>query len=106
MNIARAVAYLIAGASLTATAQAPVKPPLPVPEMTTPYRSAFAGYRTYIEPDPVPWRRANDDAAAIGGPLGQMAKDVVPSAVARPGAATAAPAKPNAVAPGPAKVSR
>lgn len=106
MNISRAVACLIAGTSLTALAQAPLKSAPPLLEVPTPYRSAFADYRSYMDAELIPWRRANDLAATIGGPLGQMAKDVVPSAVAKPGAATAAPVKPEATDMGPARGSR
>ena len=56
------------------------------------YQSAFTGYRAYVDVEPIPWKRANDDAAAVGGPMGQMARDTDPSAAARPGALTAPPA--------------
>lgn len=96
MNISRLAACLIAGTTLTVLAQTPV-PPMPSAAPTPlQYRSAFEGYRPYVDADPIPWKRANDEAAAVGGPLGQMAKDGVPTAKARPGTATAVPAKPAA----------
>ena len=35
------------------------------------YRSVFADYRRWHDPEPISWRGANDVAAAIGGPMGQ-----------------------------------
>ena len=46
----------------------PADPRASVP--STPYRSAFEGYRNLEEAKPIPWRDANDDAARIGGHIG------------------------------------
>jgi hypothetical protein len=35
------------------------------------YRSVFADYLRWRDPAPMSWRGANDEAAAIGGPMGQ-----------------------------------
>ena len=34
--------------------------------------SVLEGYRRYEESPPIEWRRANEDAAALGGHVGQM----------------------------------
>jgi hypothetical protein len=85
------LACVIAGLSTTALAQAPGAPVTPGTRLPLQYQSAFAGYRAYVDVEPIPWKRANDDAAAVGGPMGQMARDTNPAAAARPGAATGAP---------------
>ena len=91
------LACLIAGLSTAVVAQTPTAP-LPL-SIRTPlqYKSAFADYRAYVDVEPIPWRRANDDAATVGGPMGQMARDTNPGATARPGATTTAPANAGAI---------
>ena len=37
-----------------------------------PYRSAFADYRAWREPEPANWRAANEDAGALGGHMGHV----------------------------------
>lgn len=34
------------------------------------YQSVFAGYRGFAEATPIPWRRANERAARVGGHVG------------------------------------
>ena len=94
MKFSRLLACAIAGMSLGALAQAPAAYAPPSMPMKLQYRSAFAEYRFYAEVEPIAWKRANDDAAAVGGPLGQMARDTVPGAVAKPGAVPAMSTKP------------
>jgi hypothetical protein len=36
------------------------------------YQSAFGDYRPWREPGSVQWRRANDEAGALGGHVGQL----------------------------------
>src|SRR4030095_14180154 len=36
------------------------------------YRSAFADYRAWREPEPINWRNANDEAGAVGGHMGHV----------------------------------
>lgn len=88
------LACAIAGLSTAVLAQTPAAPAPPSTRLSLQYQSAFAGYRAYVDVEPIPWKRANDDAAAIGGPMGQMARDTNPAAVARPGAATGATSNP------------
>jgi len=38
----------------------------------SPYRSAFADYRGWREPEPANWRAANETAAALGGHMGHV----------------------------------
>ncbi len=81
---------------MAALAQAPAAA---APASTRPalqYQSAFAGFRAYVDIEPIAWKKANDEAAAIGGPLGQMARDAHPGAVARPGATSQGQANPGA----------
>jgi hypothetical protein len=60
----------------------------PVPQ----YRSAFADYRAWREPELVKWRSANDEAGAAGGHMGHVRDQA--SERATPGAAAAPAAKP------------
>ena len=55
-----ALAITVAGvaAAQTAPQPNPADPELRVPPPE--YRSAFAGYRPYAEPELAPWRAAND----------------------------------------------
>ena len=59
------------------------------------YRSAFADYRAWREPELTKWRSANDEAGALGGHVGQIRGHVRghASGMAMPGS-PAAPAKP------------
>jgi len=56
----------------------------PVPQ----YRSAFADYRAWREPELIDWRSANDQAGAVGGHMGhvrgQASERATPGAVASP----------------------
>lgn len=105
MKFNRLLAFAIAVTPVGALAQAPVAA---VPSGTPPklvYASAFANYRPYAEVDSINWKQANNDAAAVGGPMGQMARDTVPGAVAKPGAVPAMSSKP-ATSPVPATPAR
>jgi hypothetical protein len=55
-----ALAIGIAGAAVAQEAQRPDPrdPKAPVPAV--PYRSAFEGYRPYVEPPLAPWREGNE----------------------------------------------
>lgn len=86
MKNARIPAFALAGWSLVAVAQSPVPQISPSTPIKLNYQSAFADYRSYADLDSIPWKRANDDAAAVGGPMGQMARDAGPGAIARPSA--------------------
>jgi hypothetical protein len=88
------LACVIAGLSTAVLAQAPVAPVAPGTRLPLQYQSAFAGYRAYVDIEPIPWKRANEDAAAVGGPMGQMARDTNPAAAARPDTATGTPSNP------------
>ena len=94
MKFSRFLVFAIAGTSLGALAQAPVAYAPPSTPLKMQYQSAFADYRPYAEVEAISWKQANDDAAAVGGPLGQMARDTVPGAVAKPGAVPAMSTKP------------
>jgi len=65
------IRFLILGASLAtlpAWAQptaAPVAPPIQ-------YRSAFADYRAWREPEPMDWGTANRAVGALGGHMGHV----------------------------------
>lgn len=63
-------AWLLAAASAASAEAPPARrdPTLaaaPVPPLT--YKSPFAGFRALGEDKPIPWRQANDTAAAVGG---------------------------------------
>ena len=92
------IRVLVLGASLTALpawaqpAAAPVAAP-------SEYRSAFADYRAWREPEPMDWRAANRAVGALGGHMGhvrghgQDATPVSPPAGAAPGTAPVPTAK-------------
>lgn len=88
--------WAVALVALPALAQAPaissdpadVKTLSPAPE----YRSAFAGYRAWREPEPMNWRSANDEAGALGGHMAYVRGHASKSAM--PGAAATPPTKP------------
>ncbi|TAK88073.1 MAG: hypothetical protein EPO20_01160 [Betaproteobacteria bacterium] len=65
-----ALAMIVAGAAAAQNApQAnPRDPKAPVPPLE--YRSAFADYRPYKEPEVAPWRDANEEVGRVGGHLG------------------------------------
>jgi hypothetical protein len=83
----------------TATAQTvptPASAPPAAKAEPLTYRSAFADYRPWQEPEPLAWRAANASAAALGGHLGHVrgsvermqAMPVAPAPqAAKPGAA-------------------
>ena len=52
------------------------------------YRSAFADYRAWREPELIDWRSANDEAGAVGGHMGhvrgQASERATPGAPASP----------------------
>ena len=48
----------------------PADPTVAVPEAK--YESAFDGYRRHDDAKPRAWREANDEAATLGGHMGQM----------------------------------
>jgi hypothetical protein len=81
-----ALAIPVAGlaAAQTAPQPNPADPEVRVPPLE--YRSAFAGYRRYAEPELAPWRAANDEVGRIGGHVGMQ----------RPGAAGKSAPKPPA----------
>lgn len=37
-----------------------------------PYQSAFADYRAWSDPQPMNWRKANDEAGEMGGHMGHL----------------------------------
>jgi hypothetical protein len=66
-----AVPCLIAGC----TAAQPERRPLPAdPRAKVPiveFRSAFEGYRPFVDPEPYDWRKANEEVGATGGHAGR-----------------------------------
>jgi hypothetical protein len=88
------IRFIVLGASLAvlpAWAQ-----PVAAPSQ---YRSAFADYRAWREPEPMDWRAANRAVGALGGHMGhvrghgQDATPVSPPAGAAPGPAPVPAAK-------------
>jgi hypothetical protein len=59
------------------------------------YRSAFEGYRPYVEEPLAPWREVNDTVGRVGGHVGVIRADEssTPPAPATPGVAPAPAAK-------------
>jgi hypothetical protein len=63
----RILAVGLALTALPATAQ-----PGASQAAATPFRSAFAGYQAWREPEPLDWRNANRTAGDLGGHMGQV----------------------------------
>ena len=59
------------------------------------YRSAFEGYRPYVEEPPAPWREVNDTVGRVGGHVGVLRADEssAPTPPVTPGAPPAPAAK-------------
>jgi hypothetical protein len=63
-------ALLLAGAASAQSADRPnpANPQASVPPVE--YRSAFEGYRSFVEEDLRDWRKSNDEVGAAGGHVG------------------------------------
>jgi hypothetical protein len=87
-----ALATAVAGAAVAQDAARPdpKDPSAAVPAFT--YRSAFEGYRPFVEQGLQDWRKTNEEVAAVSGHKGPMAGQNEP---VRP------PAKPSTPAPTP-----
>jgi hypothetical protein len=83
------IATALALPATVAVAQAPAQSELdPTAATRPPYRSAFDGYRPYVEEPVAPWREVNDTVGRVGGHVGVLrAEDVrVPPQPAAPAA--------------------
>ena len=82
--------------ALPALAQSPSVSAVPadakVISSTPQYRSAFADYRAWREPEPMNWRTANDEAGVLGGHMSQVRGHA--GGMATPGAPAAPTVKP------------
>jgi hypothetical protein len=65
------IRFLILGASLLAL-PAWAQPTATPVEAPIQYRSVFADYRAWREPEPIDWRAANRAAGALGGHMGHV----------------------------------
>jgi len=92
------ILFFVLGASIAALpawAQ-PIAAPVTAPSQ---YRSVFADYRAWREPEPMDWRAANRAVGALGGHMGhvrghgQDATPASPPAGVAPGTAPAPAAK-------------
>ncbi len=64
------------------------------PATTLQYQSALRDYRPFTEIEIVSWQRANDDAARLGGHMGQMKHDAMPAMAPNSMPSMTTPAKP------------
>lgn len=64
---ARALSFAAAAAVAPHGAAQPDPTAASAPVPPVKYRSLLAGYRSFADVAPTPWRQANDTAAAIGG---------------------------------------
>lgn len=94
-NILGVAALLVACAAAAQPVASPAPAPAPQAVRTEPlsYRSAFTEYRSWHEPETVPWRTANESAAALGGHLGHV-RGSVERIQTDPATSPAPPAKP------------
>ena len=105
------VLSLLAAAVATACAstQAPSAPSSVGPAFSSEleYQSAFENYRAFEEPELISWQRANDEAGALGGHVGQMkpAGTFTPAPVSRPEDAAGSKKTPAAAASAPASAA-
>ncbi|MDM5177294.1 hypothetical protein PO883_08815 [Massilia sp. DJPM01] len=76
MNSLRPIWPLLLAAASPALAQTSAAPPA--------YDSAFAGYRTYQEPQPASWKETNDQLRKAPGHMGHAGHDM--SATQKPDA--------------------
>ena len=86
------IRVFVIGASLV-TLPAWAQPAAAPTAAPTHYRSAFADYRAWREPEPIDWRAANRAVGALGGHMGHVrghGQDALP---ASPSAGTAPAAK-------------
>ena len=65
-----ALAITVAGVAAAQTAPQPDPRDPKAPVQPAEYRSAFADYRRYSEPEIADWRAVNDEVARVGGHLG------------------------------------
>ncbi len=88
---------ILAIATSVAQAQS-ATPPVPgAPVQQLKYESAFADYKPFAEIEVLLWRSSNEEAARLGGHMGQMKHDAMPPMMpsAKP------PAQPTAKSPTP-----
>ena len=65
-----ALAMIVAGAAAAQNAPQPDPADPKARAQPVEYRSAFAGYRPYGEPEIASWRAANEEVGRVGGHLG------------------------------------
>lgn len=70
--------------SAAAYAQSTVAPASAAAGMKMNYQSAFSDYRSFANIDSASWKRANSDAASLGGHMGQMKHDATPAMMSTP----------------------
>jgi hypothetical protein len=68
----RLVAAAVACAAAAAGAQTPAKPSGERAGAPPPYRSAYEGYRPYVEEPAAPWREVNDTVGRVAGHAGVL----------------------------------
>ena len=87
-----AVALVCAAGAAGAQTPAPREAAVAAPPA---YRSAFEGYRPYVEEPLAPWREVNDTVGRVGGHVGVLRADesTAQPPPATPGAAPAPAAK-------------
>jgi hypothetical protein len=88
-------AAALACAAGAAGAQTPATPSREGAVAPPPYRSAYDGYRPYVDEPLAPWREVNDTVGRVGGHVGVLraGESSAPPPPATPGAAPAPAAK-------------
>jgi hypothetical protein len=72
-------ALVCAAGAAGAQTPAPIAAERPAVSLTL-YRSAFEGYRPYVEETPAPWREVNDTVGRVGGHMGVLRAEEQPAA--------------------------
>jgi len=87
-----AMGAIVATSVAMAHAQPAAPPASSGSAMKLKYESAFSDYLPFTDFQVLSWKQANDDAAAIGGHMGQM-KSSMPAMARKPAPETAPPPK-------------
>ena len=80
-------AFATCAAAVNAQLPAPSLPPGSGPKLS--YQSVFADYRPLAGLEILPWKRTNDEVAALRGHMGHMAPDAAPASGRKPDPAPA-----------------
>ncbi len=94
MFLSRPLGAALVAAATAAHAQSPGSPAGASPAPQIRYESAFTDYRPYADVEIDSWKKANGVAAALGGHMGHVRREVMPAPGPQPGTAPTLPGAP------------